>query len=102
MNYHEILDWIINKFHDLKDAALGSFIYFLYGHFYQRRDLYKGLIAFFIGTVFALYLSPLFQSWTGWSINVVSFLTGLLGMRLTEAIVNQDYKTLIKSKLNQN
>lgn len=94
-NMSDIYHWIIEKFYELKDAAIGSFVYFLYGHFYQRKDIYRGLAAFFIGTVFALYLSPLFQSWTGWSINVVSFLTGLLGMRLTEALVNQDYKRII-------
>lgn len=100
MNYHEILDWLVQKFHDLKDAALGSFVYFLYGHFYQRKDLYRGLAAFFIGTIFAIYLSPLFQYWTGLSIQVVSFLTGLLGMRLTEALVNQDYKGILKGNIN--
>jgi len=99
MGLHEFLEWILGKAQDLKDAAFGSFVYFLYGHFYQRKDIYRGLAAFFIGTIFAVYVSPLFQSWTGWSVQIVSFLTGLLGMRLTEAIINQDYKGVLKEKI---
>jgi len=99
MGLHELLEWANSKIYELKDAAFGSFVYFLYGHFYQRRDIYKGLAAFFIGTIFAVYVSPLFQSWTGWSVQIVSFLTGLLGMRLTEAIINQDYKGVLKEKI---
>jgi hypothetical protein len=99
MGLHELLEWANSKIYELKDAAFGSFVYFLYGHFYQRRDIYKGLAAFFIGTIFAVYVSPLFQSWTGWSVQIVSFLTGLLGMRLTQAIINQDYKGVLKEKI---
>lgn len=99
MNYQDIMDWILHKFHDLKDAMMGSFLYFLYGHFFQNKNLMKGIVSFFIGTVFAIYVSPLFQNWLDWSVQLVSFLTGLLGMRLTEAIVNQDYKNIIRTYL---
>lgn len=101
MNYHDILDWFSHKINDLKDAALGAFLYFLYGHFYQNKNLYKGVSAFFIGTIFAIYLAPVFQGFTGIDIKPVSFLTGLLGMRLTEAVVDQDYKGFLKKVIQK-
>jgi len=90
----------VHKCEALKDASAGSLIYFLYGHFFQQKDLYKGIISFFIGTLFAIYVSPQVVIWTHFNTNFISFVLGLLGMKLTESILQQNYKKILEKKLN--
>jgi len=100
MTFQDILHWIVDRFNDLKDAAIGSFLYFLYGHYYHKKKLYEGIISFFIGTVFAVYTSPVIQTLTGLEIKVVSFAMGLMGMRFTESLFQIDIKDILSRYLN--
>lgn len=97
MSVQDLIHWFVNKFHDLKHAMIGSLVYFLYIYFIEKKHIKEALVSFFVGTVFAIYLSPVFSGWTGLEIEVTSFLTGVLGMKLTEALLKLDYKSILKS-----
>ena len=96
----DFFHWISERLHDFKDALTGSFVYFLYGQIYEKQSLIKGICSFFIGALFAMYLAPEITRMVQWNISVVSFLTGFFGMRITEALVNLDIKSVIHSKFN--
>lgn len=104
MTWHDFIIWLsekAQKLGDLKDAASGSLVYFLYGYFFQKKSIGKGIVSFFIGTLFAMYVSPQVVLWLNLNVNFSSFVLGLLGMRLTEAIINQDYKKIIGDKIQK-
>lgn len=98
MDYNQIIEWLLDKVTSISDAALGSFIYFLYGQVYQKKSIKKGAVALFAGTVFAMYISPEVVEHIHIKIEVSSFLCGLIGMRITEALIEQDYKEIIGNK----
>lgn len=99
MNFNDFLEWLEHSIKGIKDAAIGSFVYFLYGQVYQKKKIKEGIASFFMGTVFALYLSPVVQEIAPLKIQTLSFIVGLIGMRLTEALIDQDYKQFISEKL---
>lgn len=94
-----MIEKIVLLYHEFKDAIMGSLVYFLYGRFFLKIDWRKGVISFFIGTVFAVYTSPVISNWLGWNISAVSFMVGLLGMKITEALIDVPIKDLFKSVL---
>lgn len=102
MNIHDIFYGIIMKLEEVKDAAAGSFVYFLYGIVFHKRNVFKGLASFLIGTIFAMYVSPQIFMWVpSFHYNFVVFITGLLGMKLTEVLIEFNYKVIIRKKINQ-
>ena len=97
---HDFFHWLSERFHDVRDALAGSLVYFVYGQVYEKQSLVKGITAFFIGILFAMYLSPEITKMANWNISVVSFLTGFFGMRITEALMDLDIKSMILSKFD--
>lgn len=103
MGFEDFLQWINEKLMPLKDAAIGSFLYFLYGIVYDKRNLWQGLTSFFTGLTFAAYFTdPAFYTLSSFGIKflaldkeVVAFIVGLLGMRFVEALFAVDFKALI-------
>ena len=102
MDYNQIIEWLLDKVTSISDAALGSFVYFLYGQVYQKKSIKKGALALFAGTVFAMYISPEVVEHIHIKIEVASFLCGLIGMRITEALIEQDYTSIIADKISSN
>lgn len=90
------------RFNELKDVASGSFVYFLYGQVFYKKNIWKGLAAFLIGTICAMYMAPQIYTWfPNLNYNFVVFITGLLGMNITESLVSINYKELLTKKINQ-
>lgn len=90
------------RFNELKDVASGSFVYFLYGQVFHKKHLGKGLTSFIIGTIFAIYVAPQVHLWfSTFNYNFITFVTGLLGMRITEILIELDYKNMLTKKINQ-
>jgi len=100
MTIEQIIDYLGTKFNDMKDAGAGSLVYFLYGQVFQKKHIYKGVVTFITGTLFAMYVAPQVVLWTNLNQNFAAFVLGLLGMRLTEALINQDYKEILTNKIN--
>lgn len=95
MTYTEILNLIsemfstmIYKLNEIKDALFGSFVFALYNHYYYKKELKNNIIEFFIGVIFAVYVSPvLHQYFTVMNINALSFFSGMLGMKFTHLLL---------------
>jgi hypothetical protein len=100
MTLDQVLEYLGNKFHDMKDAGAGSLVYFMYGQVFQKKQIYKGLVTFVIGTMFAMYVAPQVVLWLNLNQNFAAFVLGLLGMRLTEALLYQDYREILRGILN--
>ncbi len=100
MTLDQILEYLGNKFHDMKDAGAGSLVYFMYGQVFQKKQIYKGLVTFVIGTMFAMYVAPQVVLWLNLNQNFAAFVLGLLGMRLTEALLYQDYREIVRNIIN--
>lgn len=95
MILQEILHWLHEKWMFIKDAAIGSMVYFVYGQFFQRKNFLKGLVAFFIGTVVAVYFTPQVHVWfDSINENLISFVAGLFGMRIAEFLLNKDFNEI--------
>lgn len=101
MTIEQVIEYLGNKFHDMKDAGAGSLVYFMYGQVFQKKHIYKGLVTFVIGTIFAMYVAPQVVLWLNLNQNFAAFVLGLLGMRLTEALINQDYREIIKNRITK-
>ncbi len=100
MLFQNFLEWVADRLIECKDAAIGSLIYFAYGHFFLKKPVVKGVVSFFIGTIVAVYVTSQVVSWfPNMNMNFVSFTLGLIGMKLTEALINQDFKKIISNKL---
>lgn len=102
MSLEEFLASVDQKISGIKDAGAGALVYFLYGQFFQKKTPTKGIVAFIIGTLFAMYVSPEMTKLFNLNPQFTSFITGLLGMRLTESLINQDYQEFFKSLLTKN
>jgi len=100
MTLDQVIEYLGNRFHDIKDAGAGSFVYFIYGHVFQKKQIYKGLATFVIGTMFAMYVAPQVVLWLNLNQNFAAFVLGLLGMRLTEALLYQDYREILRGIIN--
>lgn len=100
MTLDQILEYLGNRFHDMKDAGAGSLVYFMYGQVFQKKQIYKGLVTFVIGTMFAMYVAPQVVLWLNLNQNFAAFVLGLLGMRLTEALLYQDYREIVRNIIN--
>lgn len=102
MTLDELITNAVMKLHDFKDAAAGSFVYFLYGQVFHKKNIWKGLTSFLIGTICAMYIAPQIYTWfPNLNYNFVVFITGLLGMNITESLVSINYKELLTKKINQ-
>ena len=97
-------DHVIYTLYDLKDSAIGSGIYFMYGYFFKKTDFWKGFIAFIIGTITAQYLSPeVLKLLPSFSLSFISFICGLLGMRIAQFIMEHEgWKKAIDKIFNVN
>ncbi len=91
-------------FHDAEKympGALGAFAYFLYMKIYNRLDWRRSVVALVTGILMSAYLGPEVASWLP---NVkgetVGFLVGFLGMKLAEAFVGVDLKSIVKRKVD--
>jgi hypothetical protein len=100
MTLDQVLEYLGNRFHDMKDAGAGSLVYFMYGQVFQKKQIYKGLVTFVIGTMFAMYVAPQVVLWLNLNQNFAAFVLGLLGMRLTEALLYQDYREILRGIIN--
>lgn len=87
---------------NVKDAIMGSAVYSFYAHFFLNKSFIKNLISFFIGIVFSAYLSnPIYMHYHKLPLEVVSFLTGLLGMKVVEVLYDTNWKEILANKLNK-
>jgi hypothetical protein len=88
--------------HDMKDSAIGSGVYFLYGVFIRKTNFWKGFIGFVVGTITAQYLSPeVFKLLPNFSLSFISFVCGFVGMKLTESVVDLKIKEKLGEKFNK-
>jgi hypothetical protein len=96
------MKWLSDNGHSIKDAAVGSAVYFLYTHFIQKKqNIIANIVGFFSGTVFSIYVSPQVQKiWATVDPNFISFIIGLLGMKLIQALIEINYQRAIEKKLN--
>lgn len=102
MTLDELLTSAIKSLESMKDAAAGSFVYFLYGQVFHKKNIWKGLTSFLIGTICAMYIAPQISNWfPTLNYNFVVFITGLLGMKITEVLIDLDYKYILTKKINQ-
>lgn len=98
------MKWFVDNGHSVKDAAIGSAVYLMYTHFIQKKkNIVINIIGFFSGTLFSVYVSPQIQSlWPEADPNFISFIIGLLGMKLIQALIEINYQRVIEKKLNDN
>lgn len=102
MLFQHFLEWAVDRLRECKDAAIGSLLYFTYGHFFLKKPVVKGVVSFFIGTIFAVYVTAQVITWfPNMNVNFVSFTLGLIGMKLMEAILNQDFKSILTKKIEK-
>lgn len=102
MTLQDVIDSILMRFNEIKDVASGSFVYFLYGQVFHKKHIGKGLASFTIGTIFAMYVAPQVHLWfETFNYNFITFVTGLLGMRITEVLIELDYRSFLTKKINQ-
>lgn len=88
--------------HDMRDSAIGSGVYFLYGVFIRKTNFWKGFVGFVIGTITAQYLSPeVFKLLPNFSLSFISFVCGFVGMKITEAVIELNFKTKLKDTFNK-
>lgn len=98
----EAKEWVVIHGRDLWDSACGAFVYFIYGLSFKKQNWRRGLVSFVIGTLFAMYVAPQICESIAWlNHNFVVFVTGLMGMRFTETLLDLDLKTLIQSLLSK-
>ncbi len=81
----------LENYHSLRDYALGAGVYFVYSMFYKRTKFWKGFVSFLMGTVTAQFLGPeICKIFPSLGVPFISFVCGLLGMRIAEFIMNND------------
>lgn len=73
----------------------GSMVYFLHSVFYRKTTLIKASVSLFIGGVVSIYVSPqVIATWPWVNRDCTSFIIGMLGMRITEVLLEYDIKAL--------
>ena len=92
----KLIEWLAR----FGDAAMGSFVYAVYAHFFYAKPLLKNIVSFFIGVIVSIYASTPLHEITGLRLEFVSFVCGLTGMKLVETILDLDYKGIIIKKIN--
>ena len=102
MTFLEIVHWTGEKIYNIRDAIMGSLVYAIYSHIYLGKDLFKNALEFFMGVVFAVYIAPVIYShYPGFSENFLSFIVGLLGMKVMEVLLNTDWQKLSMRIFNE-
>lgn len=102
MPYRDALAlWLIENFREVGHALAGSFVYLLYGVRAKRMDWRKALPTFIIGAAFAVYASrQMCAMWPVLDRSFAGFFFGLMGLRLTEFILNYDLKIVADAIFN--
>ena len=102
MTLLEIAHWAGEKIYAIRDAVMGSLIYAIYSHIYLRKDLFKNALEFFMGVVFAVYIAPVIHMhYPAFSENFLSFITGLVGMKIMKVLYDTNWKEILSDKLNK-
>ena len=101
MKITEYINHFFSAFYESKDAIMGSLLYSIYNHFYNNKPVGKNLASFFMGSIFSLYVAPVVYVVFDKAIamNFISFVTGLLGMKIMEVILDTEWKLIFKAFL---
>jgi hypothetical protein len=103
MKLYEVFSYIVNHLIEIKDALIGSLIYSIYNHVNKGKPVGKNVASFFMGSIFAIYVSPfLFEIAQPFKLPfaLISFLSGLLGMEVMTILLDMDWKNLITILVN--
>jgi len=103
MKFYEALSYIIDNIIQIKDALIGSLIYSIYNHVNKGKPVGKNIASFFMGSIFAIYVSPFLFSISepiGLPFALVSFLSGLLGMEVMAILLDIDWKRVLLTIIN--
>jgi hypothetical protein len=103
MKFQEYLTHLFYSFIEGKDAIMGSLLYSIYSHFYNNKPIGKNIASFFMGSVFSVYVAPVIFTLLDKTIAIgfISFLSGLLGMKIMEVILDVDWKAIFFAVLSK-
>ncbi len=85
---------------ETRDAIMGSLVYSVYAHVFQNKPILKNIASFFIGVIFSIYFTdPICTKYTFLKPEFVAFVSGLMGMKLVEIVMDTNWKLFINNIL---
>lgn len=98
----EMFTDFIYKLYEIRDAMFGSFIVALYNHYYNKKGIKNNIIEFFIGVIFAVYVSPVLHDYViQMNMNALSFFSGMLGMKFTHLLLATNWNYFLNKFLEK-
>jgi hypothetical protein len=91
-------DFFIKYGRDIFDAAMGAFVYVVYGVMYKKHTIPKAVASFSVGVISAMYAAPQIADLMEWANrNLIVFMCGMTGMRVVDALASVEFKAFLQT-----
>lgn len=90
-------DFLLKYGRDIFDAAMGAFVYVVYGVMYKKHTWTKAAASFSVGVISAMYAAPQIADMMTWANrNLIVFMCGMSGMRAVDALASVEFKAVLQ------